>query len=143
MKIIMDYSRLLRRLNNKQRKGKLKRNTKRKTPWKIATVIYMANYMYLTTICDMKNKGRKHLSVVVNTSVKESETKKRLRLLYIRMISNSLRVKNSLFSTSSIPALGPAQPPIQWEPGALSPGVKRLWRETDHSPPTSANVKKT
>jgi hypothetical protein len=27
--------------------------------------------------------------------------------------------------------------------GALSPGVKRLARETDHSPPTSAEVKKT
>jgi hypothetical protein len=29
-------------------------------------------------------------------------------------------------------------PPIQWVPGDLSPG-----READHSPPTSAQVKKT
>jgi hypothetical protein len=40
------------------------------------------------------------------------------------------------------PALGFTQPPIQWVPGALSPGVKRQGREADHSPPTSAEVKK-
>jgi hypothetical protein len=34
------------------------------------------------------------------------------------------------------------QPPIQWVPGALSPGVKRSGREVDHSPPASAEVKK-
>jgi hypothetical protein len=33
------------------------------------------------------------------------------------------------------------QPPIQWALGALSPRVKRLGREADHSPPTSAEVK--
>jgi hypothetical protein len=47
------------------------------------------------------------------------------------------RVKNFLFSTSSRSALGPTQPPIQW-----LPGVKRAGRETDHSPQTSADVKK-
>jgi hypothetical protein len=52
------------------------------------------------------------------------------------------RVKNFLFSMSSRLALGPTQPPIQWVPGALSPGVKRPGREADHSPPTSAEVKK-
>jgi hypothetical protein len=31
--------------------------------------------------------------------------------------------------------------PIQWVPGALSLGVKRPVRETDHSPPSSAEVK--
>jgi hypothetical protein len=40
------------------------------------------------------------------------------------------------------PALGSTQPPTQWEPGALSSGVKRLWGEADHSPPASAEVKK-
>jgi hypothetical protein len=47
-----------------------------------------------------------------------------------------------LFSKSSIPALRPTQPPIQWVPGVLSLGVKRPGREADHSPPTSAEVKK-
>jgi hypothetical protein len=32
-------------------------------------------------------------------------------------------------------------PPIQWVPGALSPGVKRLGHEADHSPTSSAEVK--
>jgi hypothetical protein len=53
------------------------------------------------------------------------------------------RVKNFLFSTSSRGAMGSTQPPIQWVPGALSPEVKRSGREAGHSPPTSAEVKKT
>jgi hypothetical protein len=53
------------------------------------------------------------------------------------------RVKKFLFSTSSRPALGPTQPPIEWVPGALSPGVKQTGHEADHSPPASAEVKKT
>jgi hypothetical protein len=32
--------------------------------------------------------------------------------------------------------------PIQWVPGAVSPGVKRPGREANHSPPTGAEVKK-
>jgi hypothetical protein len=52
------------------------------------------------------------------------------------------KVKNFLFSTLSRPALGSIQLPIQWVPGAISPGVKRPGREADHSPPASAEVKK-
>jgi hypothetical protein len=33
------------------------------------------------------------------------------------------------------------QPPIQWVPGTLTPGVKWTEREADHSPPLSAEVK--
>jgi hypothetical protein len=33
------------------------------------------------------------------------------------------------------------EPPIQWIPGALFLGIKRPWREADHSPPSSAEVK--
>jgi len=40
-----------------------------------------------------------------------------------------------LSTTTSITAVGPTQPPIKWIPGALSPGVKRLGRKADHSPP--------
>jgi hypothetical protein len=46
-----------------------------------------------------------------------------------------------IFTTVSRPVLGPTQPPIQWVPGSLSLGVKRLGREADHSPPSSAEVK--
>jgi hypothetical protein len=47
------------------------------------------------------------------------------------------RVKYFLFFTPSRPVLGPTQPRIQ-----CVPGVKRPGREADHSPPTSAEVKK-
>jgi hypothetical protein len=46
-----------------------------------------------------------------------------------------------LYSTASRPALGPTQPLIQWVLGALSLGVKRKGRESDHSPPSSDEVK--
>jgi hypothetical protein len=46
-------------------------------------------------------------------------------------------VKNFLFSKSSRPALRSTQPPLQWVPG-----IKRPGSEVDHSPPTSAEVKK-
>jgi hypothetical protein len=38
------------------------------------------------------------------------------------------------------PALGPTQPPIQWVPVFL-PRVKRLGREVNYSPSSSAEVK--
>jgi len=43
--------------------------------------------------------------------------------------------------TVSRPALGPTQTPIQWVRGALTPAVKRLGRETHHSPPPRTEVK--
>jgi hypothetical protein len=52
------------------------------------------------------------------------------------------RIKDFLFSTSSTPALGHTQPPIQWVLRALSSGVKGQGREGDHSPPVSAEVRK-
>jgi hypothetical protein len=51
-------------------------------------------------------------------------------------------INNFHFSMSSRPALGSTQPPIQCVPGALSRGYSGRGRETDHSPPTSAVVKK-
>jgi hypothetical protein len=52
-------------------------------------------------------------------------------------------IGSRIFSTSSRPALGPTQPPIQWVPRAIFRGKKWLDREAHHSPPTSAEVKKT
>jgi hypothetical protein len=46
-----------------------------------------------------------------------------------------------LAATLRIWALGPTQTAIQRVPGALSLGVKRLGREVDHLPPSSAEVK--
>jgi len=40
-------------------------------------------------------------------------------------ISGVLPGAENLFTTTSRPALGPTQPPIQWVPGALSLGVKQ------------------
>jgi hypothetical protein len=46
-----------------------------------------------------------------------------------------------LFTTTSRSSLGLTQPPIQWVPGALSLGVKRLRGEADCLPPSSTKVK--
>jgi hypothetical protein len=53
-----------------------------------------------------------------------------------------VQVESRIFSTSSRPALGPTQPPIERIPGALPPRVKWQRFEADHSPRTSAEVKK-
>jgi hypothetical protein len=52
------------------------------------------------------------------------------------------RVKNFHFSMLSRLALWSTQPPIQWIPWALSPGVKRVEREANQSPANSGEVKK-
>jgi hypothetical protein len=54
---------------------------------------------------------------------------------------DSRHCKIFLFSTASRQGLGSYQPPLQWVPGALYPGVKRPGREADHSPPSIAKVK--
>jgi hypothetical protein len=55
---------------------------------------------------------------------------------------DSRQCKIFLFSTAFRPTLGPTQPPIQRLPGAFSLGIKRQGREADHSPPTSAEIRK-
>jgi hypothetical protein len=51
------------------------------------------------------------------------------------------RQKIFLFFIASRSALGTTQPPIQWIPETVSPGVKRWEREAEHSPPSGAEVK--
>jgi hypothetical protein len=51
--------------------------------------------------------------------------------------------KQRIFPLTSVsrPALGPTQPPVQWVPWVLSPGVKaRPGRDAGHSPLPSAEV---
>jgi hypothetical protein len=36
--------------------------------------------------------------------------------------------------------VSPTQPPIQWLLGDILPREKRPWRETDHSPPSTADI---
>jgi hypothetical protein len=43
--------------------------------------------------------------------------------------------------TASRPAEGPIQPPIRWEPGALTPVLKRPGREADRTPLPNTEVK--
>jgi hypothetical protein len=43
-----------------------------------------------------------------------------------------------LFATTSRHVLDSTQPTIQCVPDSLSTGVKRSWREADHSPPSNA-----
>jgi hypothetical protein len=52
------------------------------------------------------------------------------------------RVNNFHFSISSRPALRSTQLPIQWVPRAFPSGIKRPVRESHHSHPSSAEVKK-
>jgi hypothetical protein len=54
---------------------------------------------------------------------------------------DSLQGQGIFLATASRSALGSTQPPIQWVPGTLSPGVKRPGPETDHSRPSSPEVK--
>jgi hypothetical protein len=42
---------------------------------------------------------------------------------------------------TSRPPLRATQPPIEWVPGALAPGVRRPGREAVHSSPSSDEVK--
>jgi hypothetical protein len=46
-----------------------------------------------------------------------------------------------LLSIISRSSLGLTQPPVQWLPISLSPGLKRQGRKADHSPPSSVEVK--
>jgi hypothetical protein len=57
--------------------------------------------------------------------------------LWGRWIGFDSRQKLRFFLLTSVPrqALGPTQPPIQWVPMILYPGVKQLKCKADHSPP--------
>jgi hypothetical protein len=53
-----------------------------------------------------------------------------------------LQEQETSFSPEVQAALGPNQHPIQWVPGAFSPGVKRPEGGSDHSPPPNTDINK-
>jgi hypothetical protein len=80
------------------------------------------------------NKGARNLRQGSSAGMATDWTVEELRLFPVWQ-------KIFISSIVSRMTLGPAQPPIQRRPGALSPGIKRQGRETDHSCPSSAKVK--
>jgi len=66
--------------------------------------------------------------------------------LVIKLWTGRLRIRIQgqeiflVFKTPE-PSLGPTRPPIQVVPATHSSGLKRSWRESDHSPPSSDAVK--
>jgi hypothetical protein len=80
-------------------------------------------------------------SVLLLSSVWRLQTVAQFEL-QINFLTDSRRGLGIFFFTTAFrTALGPTQPPIQCVSGALSLRVKRLGREADHSPPSSAEVK--
>jgi hypothetical protein len=115
--------------------------------WLVTGVVFKrALLTLLTCFLSMPFRGGQCLSLV-RLSIKSTPNRSNSNWLWAGRqrgrCSSPGRVKNFLISMSSRPAMGSTQPPIQWVPGALSRGVKRPGREADHSPPASAEVKKT
>jgi hypothetical protein len=54
------------------------------------------------------------------------------------------RQRQRTFPVSSVsrPALRPTHPPVQWVPGSFTMGKARPGRDADHSPPSSAKVRR-
>jgi hypothetical protein len=63
------------------------------------------------------------------------------KLLFLSLIINYTNYVLNSISICPILCTVQYSPPIQWVPEALSPGVKWPGRETDNSPPSSAEVK--
>jgi hypothetical protein len=124
---------------------------KDKLPWQHRPNLRRSQEAKFSLIFSMLLDYRKYASSCNLQSESMSRNMRFCRLRYSnwlsagrarRSSSSPGRVKNFLFSTSSRPALGSTQPPIQWAPGTLSPRANRPGREADHSPPASAEVKK-
>jgi hypothetical protein len=91
-------------------------------------------HIYAPTILPL----RKELPVVLNISGIAQCYSAGLRAGWLVGSSPSKDWEFFFFTIASRPAMGPTQPPIHW---VLSIRVKRPGRETDRSPPCSAEVK--
>jgi hypothetical protein len=65
------------------------------------------------------------------------------QLVYWRTTGWATRIGSPALPAAPRPSLGPTHTPIQEVSGAISPEVKRQERVADHSPPSSAEVKKS
>jgi hypothetical protein len=101
-------------------------------------LIYTSLFFSVSTQQQQKPIHIRSHTIETNKLIIQSERK------FFEVVLKRKRVKKYTFLLSTLfrSALGSTQPPIQWVPGALSPGVKRPGREVDHSHPTSAEVKK-
>jgi hypothetical protein len=83
------------------------------------------------------------VSRYADVTVESSNSSDRLATGYELKGRGSVVDKSKFYlsSKASGPALGTAQPLIQWVSGALSPGVKRPRRETDHSSSSSVEIR--
>jgi hypothetical protein len=75
----------------------------------------------------------------MNTSVKDSSVGIATDYGLSRFESQTDNI--FLFFMVFKPVLGPTQLPVQWVPGAISQWIKWLGLETEHSPPSSSEVK--
>jgi hypothetical protein len=88
-------------------------------------------------------KVRERLSVSKRTAPNfnvERFNLKRLNYIEVRE-EYQVEISHGFLATFSRLALGPNNPPIQWVLGVPSLGIKRLKREADHLPPSSAENK--
>jgi hypothetical protein len=101
----------------------------------------VAQAKYLLT--DLETFGNIHITITLSSGAgKRIQYSDWLRAGRLE-VSSPGKVKNFLFFVLSIMALGPDLLPIQRIPWALSQGVKWPKSKADHSPLTSAEVKKS
>jgi hypothetical protein len=124
--------------------------------WLVVWLLFRFNFRLSGVILLFKTSGKRKFwrsfQVYFSVPITASDEQKGVGLLQLwtetisaetHLHLSPARVKNFLFPTLSRLALGPTQPPIKWVPGFLTAGVKRPGSESDNSPPTSAEIKKT
>jgi hypothetical protein len=101
--------------------------------------LYFFSIRFNSIIVTLKSCSPK-LSLLTEDVFAEGELKLLSgNLFYIKILPAGAGI--FFFSPLRPERLRPTQPPIQWIPAVLSLEVKRPGRESDHSPPSSAEVR--